>query len=172
MKKTVIVLFIVLSFISSSHIFAGNLRTEEAKKEDIKGVFRLILYGGRNMNDIERLAILDIEGDRYTFEPFAPDFDYRIKDGVTEKEAIDDSYNFISSHNAFHHVQLSKILDFNGNIIGFELRPLYIPFVFGVSDVLEVYYSLKGEKVRAYIRIIPSVEKALPERTLVSYLKP
>ncbi|MGQ9569724.1 MAG: hypothetical protein ACUVUQ_02565 [Thermodesulfovibrionales bacterium] len=168
MKKIVIVLLITLSFTSSSHIIAGNIMTEEAKKEDIKGVFRLILYGGRNMNDVERLAILDIEGDKYTFEPFAPDFDYRIKDGLTGEQAIDKSYNFISSHNAFHHAQLRKILDFNGNVIGFELRPLYFPFVFGVSDILEVYYSLKGEKVKAYIRIIPSVEKALPERTLVS----
>jgi hypothetical protein len=43
-----------------------------------------------------------------------------------------------------------------------------MPFIYGVSNVLDVYYSLKGEKVRAYIRIIPSVERALPERSLVS----
>ncbi|MGB9715086.1 MAG: hypothetical protein ACPL1G_01535 [Thermodesulfovibrionales bacterium] len=172
MKKSVLVLFIIFSFISISYTVAGNLKTEESKKEEVKGVFRLILYGGRDINDIERLAILDIEGDRYIFEPFAPDFDYKTKDSLSGKEAFEESYKFISSHNAFHHAQLSKILDFSGNIIGFELRPLYVPFVFGVSDVVEVYYSLKGEKVKAYIKIIPSVERALPERTLVSRLKP
>ncbi|NWF53127.1 MAG: hypothetical protein HXY47_08635 [Nitrospirae bacterium] len=172
MKKLFLILFIIFSFISIPYTFAGNLKTEEAKKEDVTGMFKLILYGGRDMNDIERLAILDIEGDRYTFQPQAPDFDFRIKEGVSGEDAFKEAYKFISSHNAFHYAQLTKILDFSGNIIGFELRPLYIPFVFGVSNVLEVYYSLKDGKVKAFIKIIPSVERALPERTLVSFLKP
>jgi hypothetical protein len=170
MKKLVLQLFIILSFISISYsiTIAGNLKTEEAKKEDVKGTYKLILYGGRDANDIERLAILDIEGDRYTFQPQAPDFDFKIIEGISGEDAFKEAYKFISSHNSFHQSQLNKILDFSGNIIGFELRPLYIPFVFGVSDVLEVYYSLKDGKVKTYIKIIPSVEKALPERTLVS----
>lgn len=168
MKKLTFVIVLILSIVSSSFAIAANLKTEEAKKEDVKGVFTLILYGGRDVNDIERLAILDLEGDKYTFEPYAPEFDYRIKKSLSEKEALEMAYEFVSSHNAFYHSQLSRIFDDKGNTIGYELRPLYMPFIYGVSDVLDVYYSLKGEKVRAYIRIIPSVERALPERTLVS----
>jgi hypothetical protein len=168
MKKLTFVLVLILSMVSSSFAIAANLKTEEAKKEDVKGVFTLILYGGRDVNDIERLAILDLEGDKYTFEPYAPEFDYRIKKSLSEKEALEMAYKFVSSHNAFYRSQLSRIIDDKGNTIGYELRPLYMPFIYGVSDVLDVYYSLKGEKVRAYIRIIPSVERALPERTLVS----
>jgi len=166
MKKLAFVLVIILLMVSSS--FAIDLKTEEARKEDVKGVFTLILYGGRDMNDIERVAILDLEGDKYTFEPYAPEFDYRIKKDLSEKDALESASEFVSSHNAFWYSQLSRIMDDKGNIIGYEMRPLYRPFVYGVSDVLDVYYSLKDEKVRAYIRIIPSVERALPERTLVS----
>lgn len=48
--------------------------------------------------------------------------------------------------------------------------PLYMPFVFGRSDVLAVDYSLKGDKVKVTIRIIPSIERALPGKTVVSFL--
>jgi len=168
MKKIAFVLILILFVFSSSFAIAINLKTIEASNEEVKGAFTLILYGGRDMNDIEKLAILDLEGDKYTFEPYAPEFDYRIKKSLAEKEALEMAHEFVSSHNAFYRSQLSRIIDDKGNTIGYELRPLYMPFIYGVSDVLDVYYSLKGEKVRAYIRIIPSVERALPERSLVS----
>ena len=46
-----------------------------------------------------------------------------------------------------------------------------MPFRFGISDVLEVDYWLRDGKVRITISIIPSIERALPERTPVDYLK-
>lgn len=156
--------------LNSSFAFSTHLRTEETKERDVKGLFALILYGARDVNDIETLAILDFEGDQYTLEPYAPSFDYKVKKGLSEKAALDEAHKFISYHNAFYRSQLSKIVDDKGNTIGYELRPLYMPFVFGVSDVLEVDYWLMEGKVKVTIRLLPSVERALPERTIVSLL--
>jgi len=175
MKRYICFFFLsAIIFLGVNHSFAlsETLRTEEAKEADVKGVFTLILYGARDINDVEALAILDLEGDQYTFEPYAPAFDYKVEKGLSEKTALNKAYKFISYHNAFLRPQLSRIIDPKGKTIGYEVRPLYMPFVFGRSDVLEVDYSLKGDKVKATIRIIPSVERALPERTLVSFLKP
>lgn len=176
MKKFInilIIIFLATLFMTSDSFPAKMpLKTEEAKELDVIGVFTLILYGGRDANDIETLAILDIEGDQYTFEPYAPEFDYKMERGLSGKEALYRAYKFISYHPAFWHSQLSRIADEKGNTIGYELRPLYMPFVFGISDVLEVYYSLRNGKVVAVIRIIPSIERALPERTSVSELHP
>jgi hypothetical protein len=173
MKRYISVLFLLASILFGvSHAFAQseNLRAEEVKEGAVKGVFTLILYGARDINDIETLVLLDIEGDQYTLEPYAPAFDYKIKKGLSEKAALKEAYKFIGYHNAFLRPQLSKIIDDKGNAIGYEVRPLYLPFVFGRSDVLEVDYSLKGDKVRVTIKIIPSIERALPERTIVSFL--
>jgi hypothetical protein len=168
MKKSVLGLVLILFIVNSSLAFTGYLMTEEAKKDDVQGLFTLILYGGRNNNDVESVAILDLEGDQYTIEPQAPEFDYKMKKGLSAKEALDGAYKFISYHNSFYRSQLSRIIDNEGDTIGYELRPLYMPFVFGISDILKINYSLKDGRVKVFIKIIPSVEKALPERTLVS----
>ncbi|MEW6161820.1 MAG: hypothetical protein AB1606_00635 [Nitrospirota bacterium] len=170
--KNILNIFILIAIhlfiVNNSFAITGHLRTEEIKKEDIRGVFTLILYGSRDINDIETVAILDLEGDQYTLEPYAPKFDYRIKGGLSGKEALDEGHKFISYHNSFYRSRLSRIIDDKGNTIGYELRPLYMPFTFGVSDVLEVDYWLRDGKVKVTIRILPSIERGLPERTLVS----
>jgi hypothetical protein len=136
------------------------LKTEKAKVDDITGTFTLILYGGRYSDDIETIAILDREGDQYNFEPYTPEFDYRIKKGVQAKDVIREAEKFVSFHRSFWHSQLSKIIDNKGNIIGYELRPLYLPFSYGISDVMDVYYWLKkGNKVKVTIRLTPSIER-------------
>jgi hypothetical protein len=54
---------------------------------------------------------------------------------------------------------LIKIIDPEGNIIGFELKPLYVPFIYGTSDVLDVYYWPKKEgKIKVTIKLKPSLE--------------
>jgi hypothetical protein len=84
------------------------LRTEGAKDADIRGSFALILYGSRHLNDIETIAILDMEGDRYGFEPYAPEFDYKIKRGIPAKEALEEAERFVSWHSSFYRTQLSR----------------------------------------------------------------
>ena len=152
---TLMSLLLLLTTVSLSH--AKYLKTEEIKAEEVTGSFTLILYGGRHINDLETLVILDKEGDRYEFEPYAPEYDYKVKKGVTAGDALSEAKKFVSFHNAFWRSQLSKILDEKGNIIGFELRPLYHPFVYGRDDLLEVYYRVKDGKVIAFIRLIPEV---------------
>ena len=146
--------------IPSSFAFDKPLKTIEASPAEITGTFSLILYGGRFSDDVETIAILDLEGDGYTLEPFAPDFDFRVKKGVSAKEALEQAQKFVSFHHAFWRSQPSRIMDNNGNAIGYEIRPLYQPFYFGASDIFEVYYWLKENgKVKVTIKLIPFVER-------------
>jgi hypothetical protein len=154
-KITVIFLSLLVIGVSFAH--AKYLKTLEAKAEEISGSFTLILYDGRHVNDLETTALLDREGDQYEFEPYAPEFDYKVKKGVPAGDALNEAKKFVSFHNAFWRSQLSKILDDKGDIIGYELRPLYHPFVYGRDDLLEVYYRIKDGKVIVYIRLAPEV---------------
>jgi hypothetical protein len=136
------------------------LKTEPATAAEVKGTFTVIFYGGAYADDLETVALLDNEGDQFTFEPFAPDFDYIIKKGLSAEEALKAAEKFVTFHPSFWRTQLIKIIDPEGNIIGFELKPLYFPFVYGTSDVLDIYYWLKKEgKIKVTIKLKPSLEK-------------
>jgi hypothetical protein len=136
------------------------LKTEAASPSEMTGTYRLILYGHRFANDVETIAILDREGDGYTFDVFAPDFDFKIKKDLPAADALKEAQGFVSFHRDFWRSQLSKIIDGKGDIIGFELRPLYNPFIYGVGDILDVYYWPKENgRVKVTIKLIPSVEE-------------
>lgn len=159
MRVTVMALFLITFLISCAT--SRGLRTEEVKTDRISGTFTLILYGARFSGDVENVAILDIEGDRYTFEVFAPDFDYRVRTHVPAQEAIKSAEGFIASHGSFKYPQISQIKDLEGRVIGYEFRPLYSPSEFGFFDVLDIDYWLEGNKVKVRIGLIPEVKQRL-----------
>jgi hypothetical protein len=160
-------LTIILYLLSlSCHPFTGNalsiakpLNTVSADPTEVKGTFTVILFGGAYHDDLETVAFLDIAGDQYTLEPFAPDFDFVIKKGLSAEEALTVAGKFVSFHPSFWKTQLTEIISPGGDIVGFELRPLYLPFVYGKSDVLDIYYWPKKEgKIKVTVTIIPSLK--------------
>lgn len=142
-------------------VFGKDLRTEEVKTSDIAGTFTLILYGGNYVKDIKTAAFLDLEGDQYTFEPYAPAFDYRVIRGLSAKEALETAELFVSATYSFRGSQSSRIIDDSGRTVGYEIRPLYEPLTFGTSDVMNIDYVTKGNKIRIYINLKPRVEREI-----------
>jgi hypothetical protein len=139
-----------------------SLTAVEVTAVDVPGTFTLILYGGRHFKDVESVAILDLEGDQYTIEPYAPEFDYRIIRGLSANDALERAGTFLGSQYAFRRTVLSRILDNSGKTIGYEVRPFYSPLSFGLTDVLDVDYALRNDgKVRVYIHLKQSVERQL-----------
>lgn len=166
MKQFVYALLLMLSIVSVTMIndspaIERPLRTEEVKAVDPTETFTLIFYGGRYHDDFETVAILDVEGDEYTFEPYAPEFDYRVKRGVPAKDALKEAEQFVSRHPDFSRSLLSRIPDNNGKTIGYELRPLYHPLTLGISDVLDIDYWIKNGKVKVTVKLKPMIEMKL-----------
>lgn len=154
---------LVLSCIAVSGAFAGarRVKTEVMETRDITGMFTVILYGGGYLDDLETIAFLDVEGDGYSLEPFAPDYDFKTRKSVPAKEALHEAETFVSRHSSFLRSELSAIIDENGDIAGYEVRPLYRPLSFGRVDVLDVLYKVKGVTIIVTIRVDPSVERRL-----------
>jgi hypothetical protein len=135
------------------------LKTEGAQPAELKGTYTLILYGARYGSDIENIVILAKEGTGYSFEVYAPEFDYRVRKNVPADEALAEAQKFVSFHYAFRRSRLSRILDKEGSPIGYEVRPLYSPLDFGYADVMDITYTLRDRKVTARIRLIRELEK-------------
>jgi hypothetical protein len=123
-------------------------------KNLIPGSYTLVLYGGHYTDDFETAAFLDLEGDDYTIKPFGAAFQYREVKGLDVSEALHTADNFMrSALTAYSRYEIRQISSPDDSIIGYELRPLLLPFVYGESDVLDISYALQPDKeVTVYIR--------------------
>jgi hypothetical protein len=121
-----------------------------------------MLHGGRYSEDIENVAILDKDGDQYTFEILGREDNYTVQKNVPANEALDKAQKFVSRHRSFMRSRLSRILDPAGNVIGYELRPLYQMFEFSYSDVHSINYSMKDSTVIVNIRPSQELEQKEP----------
>jgi len=159
----IVALFVAFSLLSLiiSCTPAIYLTTVPVDAQGITGTYTLILYGGRYSSDIENVAILDKEGDQYTFVMYAPEFDYVVKRHVAAKEALAEAETFVRFHYAFWKSQLKAIVDTSGIPIGYEVRPLYLPLDFGYPDVLDVDYLAKDNSVTVMISLKRELRRRL-----------
>jgi len=145
-------LFCTLVVTACGSLLKQEIRTEDASEQEITGNYNVILYGGIYAKALETVAILSKEDSPYTIVPYAPEFDYKIIKNLPAKDALAVAYDFISRNPNVTRPQLARIIDSSsGRVIGYEVRPLYQPFVYGATDLLNIYYWREGDKV--YVRM-------------------
>jgi hypothetical protein len=138
-----------------------SLRVQEVRDTDVTGTYTTIFYGCTYSDDLESVAFLDRDGDRYTMAPYAPDFRYRVIKGMDAKEAFSKAEGFLHCNTAFQGSQLREIIAPGGERVGYEIRPVYYAFVYGAGDPISVDYWLKGDTVVIQIRLTPWAERFL-----------
>ncbi len=123
--------------------------------------YDLILYGGRYSEDLYTVAILSIEGTPYRIVPYAPAFDYKVLKNVSAPQAMETVVRFFRNTNPnFMGIGLRQVLGPDGKAIAYEIRPLYQPFVYGFSDVLETSYWVMGKGlVNVWIDVASGVRR-------------
>jgi len=163
-KKFYILLFMFGVLFGSASCAPGiHLNTQGGGDSKITGSYTVIYYGCNFLNDLETIVFLEKEGGKYNFEPYAPDFKYRVNKGLPADEAIATAMKFASCNASFSRTQVKSILAPNGDTIGYEVRPLYMPLTYGVNDVLDVNYWLKDGKIVVTVRLAPSIEMMLQD---------
>ena len=155
-------LILVLAAMFQACVPGKRLTTSSADPSDMKGTYTLMLYGCHYPDQINNIAILVDETSKYPVEIYDLDTSYKVKKGVLPQQALAEAESFVrcSTHRIWQ-TQLLRIPDDSGGTIGYEVRPLYIPYEFGIPDVLLVNYFLRDSTVRVYIKIDPDVERAI-----------
>jgi hypothetical protein len=140
-----------------------RLEAHEAQRIDVEGTYTVILFGCGFLNDFETAAFLDREGDRFTFEPYASDFRYKVREGVGAEDALAEAARFLDCNTAFRDVRLRQISGPGGEIMGYEMLPVYYSFTYGAGETLLTDYRLKDDKVVVRLRLAPWVENMLSD---------
>ena len=166
MERTAILVLLLLVFafiasvlIAKTLVRGTKLRTVEVDNEAIAGSYTLILFGGTRSNDLETFAILDREDDQYVFEPHAPAFRFKTEKRIPAQDALQKGEHFVRLHPEFHQYRVRKIVDDRGVPLGYEVRPGYFPAAYGVSEVIDISYTMKGGKISVFCSLTPSGEK-------------
>lgn len=128
--------------------------------DEIQGRFDLILYGGRFLDDIETVAILDNIDDEYRFTIFAPSYDFKVEKGINRESAIKRGEEFIRSHRGVFNINVSSV-SVNGAQAGYELRPFYDPLMYGQTDVVDTEYLIRNKEIIVKIRLKSEIERML-----------
>ena len=89
--KTLYLFLLMIGVVFSSVSCAPGIRlnTQGAQDSEVAGNYTVIYYGCNFFNDLETIAFLEKEDGKYPFEPYAPDFEYRVKKGLPAKEAME-----------------------------------------------------------------------------------
>lgn len=138
-----------------------RLQTQEVRNTAEDGTFTTIFYGCTYNDDLESVAFLDRDGDRFVMAPYAPDFRYRVIKGMDAPEAFAQAEGFLHCSTALQGYQVREIITPSGERVGYEIRPVYDAFVYGAGDLISVDYWLKGDTVVVQIRLSRSAEKLL-----------
>lgn len=159
MKISWLTFFSLVALLCASCAPEMHLNTQGAMESEIKGTYRVIFVGCNFTDDLETIAFLQKEDSRYTFEPYLPDFQYRVEKGVPASDALASAEKFLKCTTSFRRSQLSSIIAPDGSVLGYEVRPLYFPLTYGIDDVLETNYFIRGDKVLISIRQTQRIER-------------
>jgi hypothetical protein len=156
-------IFLAVLFVTLVSCAGGKqLRTELAQDSEITGSYTLILYGTKNAYELKTIAFLDREGDGYELVPYAPEYNYKVIKNLPGTEALKKAQDYVKWPRDYRSTQVRKIIDDQGNVIGYEVRPLYDPLAYGISNVLVVHYWVQeGGKVKVTINLHPTAREYL-----------
>ncbi len=154
--------FLILVTFLHACVPRNQLMTSAAGPDDIKGTYSLMLYGCHYPAQINNVAILVAENSKYPVEIYDLDTSYKLKKDVPARQALAEADSFVrcSSYRIWQ-TQLRRIPDDSGGTIGYEVRPLYLPYEFGMPDVLLVSYSIHNGVVRVSIKVNRDVEREI-----------
>jgi hypothetical protein len=163
MRKTLVIALSALVVLLASCMGGIHLRAEHLNDtREITGRVTAIYYGGNSSADLKNVVFLDVEGDEYEFVPRAPGFEYQVERDLSPEEALHRAEYFLRWHPSYGGSRAKKVLAEDGTVIGYELRPLYRPFVYGRADILDILYLL-GEDgtVSIFVRLKQDVDRLL-----------
>lgn len=155
------VMILAALLILSSCMAGKRLDIKGAVPADVQGTYALLLYGCKYGNDMENLAILYRDDGPFTFDIYSLPTSYQVKKGLPADEALKQANQFLRCSTEYWKTQLSKIVDREGTVVGYELRPLYAPYQWGQMDVLDISYWLRDSKVTVYIKLDSDTQKSI-----------
>lgn len=110
---------------------------------DEQGTFDLILYGMDTSNDVKSVAVLDRVGDGYKIEASNRMHVKNIVKDQTIAQASKAASDFLRNSIILRSINTSTIYGPNGEMVGYEFRPVFNEFQVS-NSFYSIWYYLDG----------------------------
>lgn len=154
-----LIIFIFLFILIPAHV-AAEISLYSVEENKINGRFNLIIYSNDFINDPETFIILDKIGDDTEFSIYAPYFKFKIIPNLNETEALRIAREILYNPSFISSLKYSEIKE-SGLTKGFEIKPIYLPWIFGILEPVETLYKKKNNLIEVFIRLNPRVERQI-----------
>ncbi len=130
-----------------------------AEPDMLPGTYTAILIGGTFAADADRVAILDLEGDGYSFQPVASDYRVKRIEGLSAAAALAEAVKLFSSHCAYNGYRIKSLKLSDGVFVGYEVTPDYPPSLCEWGNTVTVGYKVGAHGViKVYTSLLLPVE--------------
>lgn len=150
------VLFLVLLPVMFVTSCSGGkyLRTEPYTAESIDGLFDITFYYNQDYDGLKQVVILDVVDDDFEIVVNEPEYYVQTVKDVTGDDAVVNAIKFVQDHPNYINYKIIKIVGQGGDTIGYEVRPLYAPAMYGIGDVMDSSYTMEDDgTIRATISL-------------------
>jgi hypothetical protein len=148
LNKYLIITSICLALVGCSSF---NLGRDIVAPDSVTGSYNLILVGGTFAADAERLVILDVETDGYSFRPVTGPGRVENFPGMSGASALKKAEEFFFSHCAYNGFLIKEMKLPDGFFIGYELTPDYPAALCEDGNEISVSYGMgEGGEIKVY----------------------
>lgn len=128
-------------------------------RDSISGTYNLVQVGGTFGSDAERIVILDIEGDGYSFRPVTGPGRVKTFPGIKGADALQRAEEFFASHCAYRDYQIRKLTLPDNGLIGYELTPYYPTALCEDGNEVTVSYGRGDDgEIKVYTWLLLNVD--------------
>lgn len=146
----------VLLFVAVGIASAKGVKTDTIKPAEVQpGTYSVI-----TSNYPVPFALLQKEGQPYDIK-LETSGSYKTDYGLSEDQAIEKAKAVLEKDVHVQKTNIAEIKGPQGEVIGYELTPVYMPLYFGSfgqTGLGSVQYIVKGSDVLAYVRPIPQIQ--------------
>jgi hypothetical protein len=157
MKKSVMILG---CWLLTSGCAGLNVEREiVTDRRQLAGTYNLIQVGGTFGNDAERVVILDIEGDAYSFRPVTGPGRVKNFTGLKVAAALRKAEEFFSDHCAYRDYQIRTLTLPGQGLLGYELTPNYPVVLCEYGNEVSISYGKGAEgEIKVYTRLLLEID--------------
>ena len=157
MKNYLPVLFSILLLTAACSTL--NLGQNIVAPETITGTYNLIAVGGTFAADAERVVILDVETDDYSFRPVTGPGRVKNFPGLSAAEALKKAEEFFATNCAYNGFLVREMKLPSGNFIGYEITPDYPTALCEDGNEIRVSYGMGEDgEIKVYTWLLLKVD--------------